>query len=114
MGKRWGEKVIERLSIDLKEQLPLVEGLSVTNLRYCRRFYLLYSKVSEICPQLEGEKVHDAPNLIHPQLGGEITDTNYTQLPKMIFNVPWGHHKLILDKVKGDINKVKVKVKVEK
>ena len=38
--KRWGEKVIERLSIDLKEQLPLVEGLSVTNLRYCRRFYL--------------------------------------------------------------------------
>ena len=30
----------------------------------------------------------------------------------MIFNVPWGHHKLILDKVKGDINKVKVKVKV--
>ena len=31
----------------------------------------------------------------------------------MIFNVPWGHHKLILDKVKGDINKVKVKVNVK-
>lgn len=53
--QRWGESVIERLSRDLKEEMPHVDGLSVTNLRYCRRFYLLYSKAFEIRPQLEGE-----------------------------------------------------------
>ena len=37
--ERWGESVIERLSKDLKEAMPFIEGLSVTNLRYCRRFY---------------------------------------------------------------------------
>ena len=53
--QRWGENVIEQLSRDLKEEMPLVEGLSVTNLRYCRRFYLLYSNAFEIRPQVEGE-----------------------------------------------------------
>ena len=31
--QRWGDSVIEQLSRDLKEEMPLVEGLSVTNLR---------------------------------------------------------------------------------
>ena len=52
--ERWGEGVIEQLSKDLKKEMPQVEGLSVTNLRYCRRFYLLYSQTSEIHPQVEG------------------------------------------------------------
>ena len=75
--ERWGEGVIEQLSKDLKKEMPGVEGLSVTNLRYCRRFYLLYSDVVAFRPQVEGE----------------------------IFTIPWGHHKLLLDKVKGDLNK---------
>lgn len=53
--QRWGEKVIEQLSRDLKERMPDADGLSVTNLRYCRRFYLLYNQVDIIRPQLEGE-----------------------------------------------------------
>lgn len=53
--ERWGEGVIEQLSKDLKKEMPGVEGLSVTNLRYCRRFYLLYSNVVAFRPQVEGE-----------------------------------------------------------
>lgn len=96
--QRWGEKVIERLSRDLKEEMPQVEGLSVTNLRYCRRFYLLYSKAFEIRPQLGGELPEDNFGIIHPQLEGELS----SQEMEDIFKVPWGHHKLILDRVKGD------------
>lgn len=48
--ERWGEGVIEQLSKDLKKEMPNVEGLSVTNLRYCRRFYNLYSQAFEIHP----------------------------------------------------------------
>ena len=85
--------------------MPQVEGLSVTNLRYCRRFYLLYSQTSEIHPQVEGAFDREIVYKIHPQVGGEL------QLPESqlqlsnILNVPWGNHKLILDKVKGDVDK---------
>ncbi len=103
--ERWGEGVIEQLSKDLKKEMPQVEGLSVTNLRYCIRFYLLYSQTSEIHPQVEGAFDREIVYTIHPQVGGEL------QLPESqlqlsnILNVPWGHHKLILDKVKGDVDK---------
>lgn len=103
--QRWGEGVIERLSRDLKEKMPLVDGLSVTNLRYCRRFYILYSKVFEICPQLGGEIENDAINEKHQQVGGELSMPHSLQNLEDIFKVPWGHHKLILDKVKGNTDK---------
>lgn len=103
--QRWGESVIEQLSRDLKEEMPLVEGLSVTNLRYCRRFYLLYSKVFEFRPQLEGEIKNDNNNEICPQVEGGLSGPNCSQQLENLFKVPWGHHKLILDKVKGNTDK---------
>ena len=103
--ERWGEGVIEQLSKDLKNEMPHVDGLSVTNLRYCRRFYLLYSQANTIRPQVEGEFEIRKPSTILPQVGGELQMTETTMISDSIFNVPWGHHKLILDKVKGDVNK---------
>ncbi|MBQ3618058.1 MAG: DUF1016 domain-containing protein, partial [Bacteroidales bacterium] len=41
--ERWGEGVIMQLSKDLKTELPGVEGLSKSNIYYCKRFYLLYN-----------------------------------------------------------------------
>ena len=101
--QRWGEGVIERLSRDLKEEMPFVDGLSVTNLRYCRRFYILYSKAFEFRPQLEGRMKEEKEKTIRPQLEGEFSMP--MQEIDEIFKVPWGHHKLILDKVKGDVHK---------
>ena len=87
--ERWGENVINQLSIDLKKEMPTTEGLSVTNLRYCRRFYLLYSQAL----------------IIHPQVGGELEKIEFIQDDSPIFQIPWGHHKLIMDKVKGNLDK---------
>ena len=78
------------LSGELSGKMPIAEGLSVTNLRYCRRFYLLYSQEYIIRPQLEGE-LKGPSSEIHPQLGGELIDLKN----QAIFNIPWGHHKLI-------------------
>ena len=103
--ERWGEGVIPQLSKDLKREMPTVEGLSVTNLRYCRRFYLLYCKLVTIHPHLGGELTVDADNAIRPQVEGELSTRILPQEIEAIFRVPWGHHKLILDKVKGDVNK---------
>lgn len=103
--ERWGEGVINQLSIDLKREMPTAEGLSATNLRYCRRFYLLYYKSVVIRPQVEGKLSRTPDTSIYPQAGGKIRSSYPAQELSPIFNVPWGHHKLIMDKVKGDINK---------
>ena len=77
--ERWGEGVIAQLSKDLKKEMPTAEGLSVTNLRYCRRFYLLYSEVVVIRPQVEGEIGDKTLVQIHPQAGGKFTNAQDSQ-----------------------------------
>lgn len=87
---RWGEKVITQLSKDLQQVLPGVEGLSRSNIYYCKKFYLLYSQRDKIVPQVVGRL--DTQE-ISPQLG--------EQMPVNIFAIPWGHHKLLIDKFKN-------------
>ncbi len=91
--ERWGEKVIRTLSSDLQHQLPDAQGLSRTNIYYAKKFYLLYSDYFEIVPQLVGQ----IQNEIVPQLVGQIEGS--------LFSVPWGHHRLIIDKCSNDPKK---------
>lgn len=84
---RWGDKVIKNLSLDLKHLLPDANCFSRTNLYYVKKFYMLYSEQFAIVPQLEGQI---GSNAITHQLGGQI------QID--IFSIPWGHHKLLIDK----------------
>lgn len=86
--ERWGESVITQLSKDLREAIPNAAGLSKSNIYYCRKFYLLYKDALKTFHQLGGK---NETELFH-QVGG-------------IFEVPWRHHCLIMDKVKDDIDK---------
>ena len=43
--KKYGSGFYKCLSNDLKEELPGVDGLSPSNLRYTKRFYLLYNEL---------------------------------------------------------------------
>lgn len=90
--ERWGEGVIAQLSKDLKKEMPTAEGLSVTNLRYCRRFYLLYSEVVVIRPQVEGEIGDKTLVQIHPQAGGKFTNAQDSQKIPEIFCIPCIHN----------------------
>ena len=58
-----------------------------------------------IHPQLGGETNSDTDNTIHPQLEGELQKPDSQYKIDIIFNIPWGHHKLILDRAKGDVKK---------
>lgn len=40
--ERWGSKVIDRLSLDLRREFPEMKGLSQRNLKYMRAFYEAY------------------------------------------------------------------------
>ena len=74
---RWGSKFLKNLSADLKHQMPDATCFSETNLKYMKYFYEMFPDVNEIRPQL-GDKSH-----------------------LDIFSIPWGHHKLLIDKFKS-------------
>lgn len=87
---RWGTGFINQLSQDLRNELPDVKGFSRTNLFYIIKFYNLYKDFA-IVPQLEGQlptKINNVENDISP-----------------IFCIPWGHHKLIIDRCKDNVKK---------
>ena len=75
------------VSDDLKSILPDVKSFSPTNLKYMRYFYEMYPD-AVICPQVEDELITDANR---PQVGDDL---------QIIFRIPWGHNKIILDKCK--------------
>ena len=87
--ERWGEGVIKNLSADLQRQIPNASGLSVRNIYYSKKFYLLYQQYLTIVPQpaaqLESKDVPQSAaqsSEIVPQLVG--------QLEEMLFSIPWG------------------------
>ncbi len=72
---KWGSKIYSTLSTELKDAFPGMEGFSVTNLKYMKRFYQFYS--------------------IEHEIGQQLVD----QLEKL-FIIPWGHQILLISKCK--------------
>jgi len=93
----YGNKLLENFSKDLKQKLPSMSGLSITNIGYMKRFYETFSDI-EIYPQLGGES---SSELIYPQIGGESLNAE-----NIVFLTPWGHIKYLLDKCSGDKDKI--------
>ena len=90
---RYGSGFLKKLSLDLKKELPDVKSFSDTNLNYMKRFYELYPEIENF-PQLGGDSSAD---INFPQLGGNSD--------AVVFLIPWGHNKLIIDRCKGDQEK---------
>ena len=102
--ERWGEKVIKNLSVDLQYINPNATGFSVRNIYYSKKFYLLYKQHITIVPQavaqFGNEKVPQvvAQNFeLVPQPVGQLTD--------VLFSIPWGHHRYLMDKYSNDPEK---------
>ena len=81
---KYGSGFYALLSRDLKEELHISNGLSERNLRYTKKFYLLYNE--------EFAKLQ--------QVVAQISDENLQQLAAKfgLFSVPWGHHMILIDK----------------
>ena len=93
---RWGSGFFENLSKDMRAILPEVGGLSSSNLRYMKKFYELYS-VQKLPRSAEtSEEDDEVINL--PQLVGDLSVDE-------LFSIPWGHHRLIIDKCRLDKSK---------
>lgn len=101
---KWGEGFYKNLSRDLKALLPEANCFSETNLKYMKYFYQLYKGYIGICPQagdkmtLSADMTSNEENIICPQVGGELSEPVVNQVMRDIFMIPWGHHKLLIDK----------------
>lgn len=81
-----------------------MKGFSVTNLKYCRYFYLFYSQYNQISPQVDNDfgfsadvgnqLLENKSNIIRQQVGDEFED-------HLIFQIPWRHHIEIFTKCKS-------------
>lgn len=91
IDERWGESVVEQMSLDLKEAFPESKGFSSRNLWYIKQWYLFYSQSDTILQQLVAE-LQNHENEIPQQLVADF--------PGAIFSIPWGHNCMIVSKCK--------------
>lgn len=114
--KRYGDGVINALSRDLRALLPEATGLTPVNLYYCKRFYLLYTQIFGKVPQTEEkslpssksdtetghlQKLPQFEEIIKP-LHAIVTNSS---LPLNLFAIPWGHHKVLIDRFESEPEK---------
>lgn len=90
----YGSGFFKTMSKDLQRELPDVKGLSEKNIRYMHKFYLLYAHRLGKFPQpvgiLEKAKVSQTPELF---------------TLKDLCSIPWGHHRIIIDKCNSKVDK---------
>jgi predicted nuclease of restriction endonuclease-like (RecB) superfamily len=91
----WGSKFLETLSRDLQSEFPEMKGFSTSNLKTCKLAYQYFGSQpvnqninfnneisSQVANQLE----------ISPQVEGELF--------KLALQIPWGHIKMLIGKIK--------------
>lgn len=74
---KWGSGFFKQLSDDLNNEFKNMQGFSITNLKYMKRFFLFYNQ----------------NNKIRHQVGDELT--------KLLFAIPWRHQIEIFTKVQS-------------
>lgn len=100
--ERWGEGVVEQVSLDLKREFPNENGFSTRNLHYMKQWYLFYTNDSPLLQRLVAE-LQSSINQTRIKLQrpiGEILNqptsvldfhTN-VEFPLPFALVPWGQH----------------------
>ncbi len=101
--ERWGQGIIKNLSADLQQKNPNATGLSRTNIYYAKKFYLLYSQYFNNIPQVVGqfEAIESSQIAGENQLSENIPRV-VGQLDEILFSIPWGHHRYLMDKYSKD------------
>jgi predicted nuclease of restriction endonuclease-like (RecB) superfamily len=79
----WGDSVVNMVAADLQREFPDAKGFSSRNIWDMRRFYGAYS----------------APDFVTLATSQETTVAPEQFLPQLVAEMPWGHHRFLLNKV---------------
>jgi predicted nuclease of restriction endonuclease-like (RecB) superfamily len=80
-SRGWGQSVVEALSKDLQREFPGMRGFSAANLWAMRRFYVEYTDSLFLFSKTSTRKASPI-------------------LQQLVEELPWGHHLVLLEKVK--------------
>lgn len=103
----WGSGFIKQLSKDLKEEFPEMGGFSAKNLYRVRNFYLFYhqefTKVAQVVRLLENSIQQQPVAELQNDENEEVTKVAQVapELQNQLFMIPWGHHIMIMQKIKN-------------
>lgn len=118
----WGEGVVDQLASDLQSDFPDMRGFSSRNLRNMKQFFLAYSDVAiwqQLVAKLEAPgaerekwqqavaklKADDLVSLLSQHSNARnksdisAPETLAQSMRRLLVEVPWGHHVLILNKL---------------
>ena len=102
--EKWGNGIVEQVSLDLQDAFPGVKGFSVRNLWYMKQWYLFYSSASinHFPVVINGEVIRGSEKL--HQAGAETEELHQLgaemPFPPAFAYVPWRHHVEIITKCK--------------
>jgi len=93
----WGSNFLGQLSKDLREEFPDISGFSKRNLELIRQWSLFYADAFESITKQNASQL-DTPN-------SEIAKQAVSQTGvfdfEVFIGVPWGHHIMIIQKIKN-------------
>lgn len=100
--EHWGSGVVERLSLDLRDEFPGEKGFGADNLWLMKRWYLFYSqKLEQVGQVLQGTdnqtnvSLEQAVQVSQPNADNASIGMDF---PELFSLVPWGHHVEIIKK----------------
>ena len=108
MDDGWGQKTLERLSVDLKNEFPKIKGFSVRNMQFMMQFYEEYNKELTL-PKCYTPGIAKLPiSQLNKNTESDIypiTQSAISQLPTYNFELPvkhlsWTHNLVLIQKVK--------------
>lgn len=98
----YGSRFFERVSRDMREEFSGDSGFSPRNIRYCRDFYTTYLGERILQQVVAKSCSRNGPVRKMPQV---VAECHLQQLVADLIRVPWGHHRTIIDKCKGNREK---------
>lgn len=97
-NSKWGSGFLVQLSKDLQREFPTVTGFSKRNLELIRQWVQFYSSNNnDFAKQLVSQTETD--HSIAKQVVSQLQNTG-NQYFNRFFQIPWGHHILIIQKIK--------------
>jgi predicted nuclease of restriction endonuclease-like (RecB) superfamily len=95
----WGAAVIPRLAQDIGNALPEVKGFSERNLKRMLAFYRAYPDEPDFVPQAVAPTANASPPVLAAGAKGPRPVALLPTASPMLA-LPWGHHVMLLEKVK--------------
>ena len=96
---KWGIGLISQLSKDLQTEFPGISGFSKRNLETIRQWVQFYNNLGTSNTKQLVSQTEDADMIIAKQVVSQLQYID-NEIIDVFFKIPWGHHILILQKIK--------------